>query len=104
MCVFWKVILVFVSLMMYVDFFLSLDVRVFWGWSSSFSKGDMYPMFLHWLPKYCLSMPSKRSLQVWRMVIDNLTVDNVSFSFSFLFVRGVLCLIVVWLSFILGSL
>ena len=55
-------------------------------------------------PKYCLSMPSKRSLQVWRMVIDNLTVDNVSFSFSFLFVRGVLCLIVVWLSFILGSL
>ena len=101
---FWKVILVFVSLMMYVDFFLGLDVRVFWGWSSSFSKGDMHPRFLHWLPKYCLSTPSKRSLQVWRMVIDNLTVDNVSFSFSFLFVRGVLCLIVVWLSFILGSL
>ena len=66
--------------------------------------GDLYPRFLLWLPKYRLSKPSKRSLQVWRMVIDNLTVDNVSFSFSFLFVRGVLCLIVVWLSFILGSL
>ena len=41
--------------------------------------GDMYPRFLHWLPKYHLSTPSKRSLQVWHMVIDNLTVANVSF-------------------------
>ena len=43
--------------------------------------GDMYPRFLCWLPKYCLSMPSKRSLQIWRMVIDNLIVNDVRFFF-----------------------
>ena len=47
--------------------------------------GDMYPRFLCWLPKYHLSMPSKCSLQVWRMVIDNLTVDDVIFFFFFFF-------------------
>ena len=52
--------------------------------------GDMYPRFLCWLPKYHLSMPSKCSLQVWRMVIDNLTIDDVIF---FFFVLGVLCLV-----------
>ena len=46
--------------------------------------GDMYPRFLCWLPKYDLSTPSKRSLQVWHMVIDNLTIDDVSFFFFFL--------------------
>ena len=62
---------------MYIDFLLGLDVRVFWGWSSSFSAdiGDMYPRFLRWLPKYHLSMHSKCSLQVWRMVINNLIVE-----------------------------
>ncbi|KAK9984332.1 hypothetical protein SO802_033857 [Lithocarpus litseifolius] len=39
--------------------------------------GDMFPRFLHWLPKYRLSVPSKSSLQVWCMVIDNLTVADV---------------------------
>ena len=34
----------------------------------------IYPRFLRWLPKYRLSMPPKRSLEVWRMVIDNLTM------------------------------
>jgi len=63
--------------------------------------GDMYPKFLCWLPKYCLSTPSKRSLQVWHMVINNLTVDDVSF---FLLALGVLHLAMVWLPFILGSL
>ncbi|KAL0007990.1 hypothetical protein SO802_009492 [Lithocarpus litseifolius] len=29
--------------------------------------GDMYPRFHRWLPKYCLSTPSKHSLQVWCM-------------------------------------
>ena len=48
--------------------------------------GDMYPRFLHWLPKYSLSTLSKHSLQVWRMVIDNLTVADVSF------LCGILCL------------
>ena len=53
----------------------------------------IYPRFLHWLPKYRLSMPSKRSLEIWHMLIDNLTVADMSFS---LFVRGLWCLIVVW--------
>ncbi|KAK9997950.1 hypothetical protein SO802_017553 [Lithocarpus litseifolius] len=30
--------------------------------------GDMYPRFLRWLPKCLSSMPSKCSLQVWRMM------------------------------------
>ena len=34
----------------------------------------IYPRFLRWLPKYRLSMPPKRSLEVWCMVIDNLTM------------------------------
>ncbi|KAK9991393.1 hypothetical protein SO802_026378 [Lithocarpus litseifolius] len=38
--------------------------------------GDMYPRLLCWLPKYRLSVPPKRSLQVWRIVIDNLTTDD----------------------------
>ena len=50
--------------------------------------GDMYLWFLHWFPKYHLSTPSKHSLQVWRMVIDNLIVADV----SFFFLGGVLCL------------
>ena len=41
----------------------------------------IYPRFLHWLPKYHLSTPSKHSLEVWRMVIDNLIVADVSFFF-----------------------
>ena len=36
----------------------------------------IYPRFLHWLPKYRLS-PSKRSLEVWLIVIDNLTIADV---------------------------
>ncbi|KAK9991875.1 hypothetical protein SO802_026860 [Lithocarpus litseifolius] len=40
--------------------------------------GDMYPMFLHWLPKYRLSTLPKHSLQAWRMVIDNLIADDMS--------------------------
>ena len=47
---------------------------------------DMYPRFLRWLPKYHLSEPPKRSLQVWHMVIDNLTADDVSFFVFFFFV------------------
>ncbi|KAL0008663.1 hypothetical protein SO802_010165 [Lithocarpus litseifolius] len=41
--------------------------------------GNMYPRFLHWLPKYCLSTPPKHCLQTWHMVINNLTADDVSF-------------------------
>ena len=60
----------------------------------------IYPRFLCWLPKYRLSTPSKRSLEVWRMVIDNLIVADVSFFFFLEF----LCLrvFVVWSSFYFG--
>ena len=44
----------------------------------------IFPRFLHWLPKHCLSPPSRRSLEIWRLVIDNLTIDDVS-SFFLLF-------------------
>ena len=44
---------------------------------------DIYPRFLHWLPKYRLSTPSKRSLEIWHMVINNLTIDDVSLFFFF---------------------
>ncbi|KAK9998200.1 hypothetical protein SO802_017803 [Lithocarpus litseifolius] len=37
---------------------------------------DMFPRFLRWLPKYRLLVPPKRSLQVWRMVIDGLATDD----------------------------
>ena len=53
----------------------------------------LYPRLLRWLPKYHLSTPSRRSLEVWHMLIDNLTIADVSFS---LFVGGLWCLIVVW--------
>ena len=39
---------------------------------------EIFPKFLHWLPKYHLSMPSRRSLEIWCMVIENLIVDDVS--------------------------
>ena len=55
----------------------------------------IFPRFLRWLPKHRLSTPSKHFLEIWRLVIDNLTADDVSPSPFF----GV-----VWLSFILGSL
>ena len=59
----------------------------------------IYPRFLCWLPKYRLSTPSKCSLEVWRMVIDNLTVVDVSFFLlEFLFLR----VFVVWSSFYSG--
>ena len=71
---------------------------------------DMYPRFLRWLPKYHLSEPPKRSLQVWHMVIDNLTADDVSFFVFFcsLFLVVLCCsfffffffVVVVWFGFL----
>ena len=59
----------------------------------------IYPRFLHWLPKYRLSMPPKRSLEVWCMVIDNLTMAVVRVCVCVcVCVCGFLCLIVVWSS------
>ena len=43
----------------------------------------IFPRFLHWLSKHCLSTPFRRSLEIWRLVIDNLTADDVSSSSSF---------------------
>ena len=62
----------------------------------------IYPRFLCWLPKYRLSTPSKCSLEVWRMVIDNLTVVDVSFFFFFFLEFLVLRVFVVWSSFYSG--
>ena len=42
-----------------------------------------FPRFLRWLPKHRLSTPSNYSLEIWRLVIDNLTVDDVNSSSSF---------------------
>ena len=44
-----------------------------------------FPRFLHWSPKHRLSIPSRSSLEIWRLVIDNLTIDDVSSFFLLLF-------------------
>ena len=46
--------------------------------------GGIFPRFLHWLPKHRLSIPSMRSLEIWCLVIDNLTVDDVNSFFLLL--------------------
>ena len=38
----------------------------------------IFPRFLRWFPKHRLSPPSWRSLEIWRLVSDNLTIDDVS--------------------------
>ena len=38
----------------------------------------IFSRFLRWLPKHRLSPPSWRSLEIWRLVIDNPTIDDVS--------------------------
>jgi len=45
----------------------------------------IFPRFLRWLPKYRLSIPSRHSLEIWRLVIDNLTIDDLSSFFFLLF-------------------
>ena len=45
----------------------------------------IFPRFLRRLPKHRLSIPFKRSLEIWRLVIDNLTIDDVSSFFLLLF-------------------
>ena len=39
---------------------------------------SIFPRFLRWLPKHHLSPPSRRSLEIWRLVIDNMTINDVS--------------------------
>ena len=38
----------------------------------------IFPRFLRWLPKHHLSPPSRRSLEIWRLVIDNMTINDVN--------------------------
>ena len=45
----------------------------------------IFPRFLCWLPKHHLSIPSRHSLEIWCLVIDNLTIDDVSSFFLLLF-------------------
>ena len=40
----------------------------------------IFPRFLCWLPKHRFSIPFRHSLEIWCLVIDNLTVDDVSCS------------------------
>ena len=46
---------------------------------------SIFSRFLRWLPKHCLSMPSRRSLEIWHLVIDNLIANEVSPLFAPLF-------------------
>ena len=45
----------------------------------------IFPRFLNWLPKNHLSIPSRRSLEICQLVIDNLTIDDASFFSLLLF-------------------
>ena len=38
---------------------------------------SIFPRFLRWLPKHCLSPPFMHSLELWCLVIDNLIIDDV---------------------------
>ena len=60
---------------MYEYFGVGLEIRE--------EVASIFLRFLRWLPKHRLSTPSRRSLEIWRVVIDNLTVDDVSSSSSF---------------------
>ena len=63
----------------------------------------IFPRFLRWLPKHRLSMPSRHSLEIWHLVIDNLTTDDVSPSFFFFFFSFFLWyLVMAWSFLILG--
>ena len=49
---------------------------------------SIFPRFLHWLPKHRLFTPSRHSLEIWRLVIDNLIADDVSSSALFVGIFG----------------
>ena len=94
MCEFWKVILA-----MYgngVVKFFQVWMYEYFGVGPKIQEevNDIFPRFLRWLPKHRLSTPSRRSLEIWRLVIDNLTTDDVS-PFPF-FLWDLWCLVVVW--------
>ena len=47
----------------------------------------IFPRFLRWLPKHRLSISSRCSLEICCLVIDNLTINDVS-SFFFLIFKS----------------
>ena len=53
---------------------------------------NIFPRFFRWLPKHHLFMPFRHSLEIWRLVIDNLIADDVSPFFFFSFFVGSLVL------------
>ena len=58
---------------------------------------DIFPIFLRWLPKHRLSMPFRCSLEIWHLVIDNLTANDVSHPTPPPpFLWDLWCLVVVW--------
>ena len=61
----------------------------------------IFPRFLRWLPKHCLLTPFRHSLEIWCLVIDNLTADDVSPSPPP--VLNLWYLVMAWLFLILGS-
>ena len=60
-----------------------------------------FPRFLRWLPKRRLSTPSRRSLEIWHLMIDNLTADDLS-PFPLLFFN-LWYLVMAWSFLIIGS-
>ena len=68
------VLLIF-QVKMYEYFGVGLEIRE--------EVAGIFLRFLRWLPKHRLSTPSRHSLEIWRLVIDNMTVDDVSSSFPF---------------------
>ena len=62
---------------MYEYFGVGLEIRE--------EVAGIFPRFIHWLPKHHLSLPSRCSLEICRLVIDNLTIDDVSSFFFLLF-------------------
>ena len=62
-----------------------------------FGRRLMASRFLRWLPKHRLSIPSRCSLEIWCLLIDNLTANDVSpFPLFFLCVWDLWCLVVIW--------
>ena len=64
----------------------------------------IFRRFLRWLPKHRLSTPSMCSLEIWRLVIDNLTTNDLSPSPRFLFFFwNIWYLVMAWSFLIQGS-
>ena len=60
----------------------------------------IFPIFLYWLPKH-LSTPFRHYLEIWRLMIDNTTADDVSPSLSFFW--NLWYLVMAWSFLILDS-